>query len=204
MTTGRADKASERRNYFRLHNNVLIEFRPASNQEVRNYLSNEKDIKAEPLDVTYELDNISRQLSTLIQNIRQESNATALYLELLNKKVDYLGSMITFEKIRNSAMDGKLECTETLDISEGGMSFLSTHSLNVGQHIYCKLAIMGYRLGMETFGKVIRSHKDSEQNGYHRIGVEFPYLRELDKKNLTRYIFDKQREILRLKNDHDL
>ena len=201
MAKGNDGKSNERRNYFRLHNNVLIEFRPASNQEVRNYLSDEKDIKAEPLDVTYELDNISRQLSSLIQNIRQESNATALYLELLNKKVDYLGSMITFEKIRNSAMDGKLECTETLDISEGGMSFLSTQPLKLGDHIYCKLAIMGYRLGMETFGRVIRSHKAPGDKSYYRIGVEFPYLRELDKKNLTRYIFDKQREEIRHNSD---
>lgn len=201
MSSGHTDKSSERRNYFRLQNSVLIEFREASQQEVDNFLSDETDIKAEPLDVTYELDQISRQLSTLIQNVRQESAPISQYLELLNKKVDYLGSMITFEKIRNSAMDGKLEQTETLDISEGGMSFLSTHPVEVGAYIYCKIAIMGYRLGMETFGRVIRSTMAEENSRLYRIGVEFPFLRELDKKNLTRYIFDKQREQLRLRNE---
>jgi len=201
MSGNKVDNSNERRNFFRLQNSVLIEFRPASQQEVKNFLSDEKDIKAEPLDVTYELDQISRQLSSLIQNIRQESNSISQYLELLNKKVDYLGSMIMFEKIRNSAMDGKLESTQTLDISEGGMSFLSSMEGEIGQHVYCKLAIMGYRLGMETFGKVIRSAPAPEKPGFFRLGVEFPYLRELDKKNLTRYIFDKQREQLRIRNE---
>ena len=198
---GTAGKDNERRNYFRLQNSVLIEFRPASHQEVKAYLDDEKNIKAEPLDITYELDNISRQLSTLIQEVRTESTPISQYLELLNKKVDYLGSMLTFEKIRNTAMDGKLETTQTLDISEGGMSFLSTHPGDINGFIYCKIAIMGYRLGMETFGKIVRCNEEGEQAGMYRLGVEFPFLRELDKKNLTRYIFDKQREQLRLRNE---
>ena len=193
---------NDRRNYFRLRNNVLIEFRAASQQEVDAFLSNEQNIKAEEIDITYQLDQISRQLGGLIQNVRQESSAIAQYLDLLNKKVDYMASILSFEKFCNAAMDGVLEQTETLDISEGGMSFVSSKPMQINGYVYCKLAIMGYRLGMETFGKVIRSDALKEPNGYHRIGVEFPFLKELDKKNLTRYIFDKQREVLRQRNEN--
>lgn len=190
------DKQNDRRNYFRLKNSVLIEFRAASQEEVDNFLSDGKNIKAEEIDVTYQLDQISRQLSSLIQNVRQESSPIAQYLELLNKKVDYMAAMLSFEKFRNATLDGVLETTETLDISEGGMSFSSKKSLAIGEYVYCKLAIMGYRLGMETFGKVVRSDADSENPGSFRVAVEFPFLKELDRKNLTRFIFDKQREQL--------
>jgi len=61
--------------------------------------------------------------------------------------------------------------------------------------IYCRLAIVGYRLGMETFGKVVRCEPAQSGEGFC-IGVELPYLKELDRKNLTRFIFDKQREQL--------
>lgn len=191
---GLSDNSNERRNYFRLKNSVLIEFRPASKDEVDAFLSNEENIKADKIDVTYQIDQISRQLNSLLQNVRQESNAVAQYLELLNSKVDYLASMLSFEKFRNAALDGILESTQTLDISEGGMSILSKKRIEMNEFVYCKMAIMGYRLGMETFGKVVRVDESKNHKGQFILGVEFPFLKELDRRNLTRYIFDKQRE----------
>ncbi len=191
------DNQVDRRNFLRVQDKVLIVFRPASKEEVDAFLSDEKNIKAEELDVTYQLDQISRQLASLLPSIRQESSAVGQFLELLDKKVDYLASMLSFEKIRNATLDGALETTETLDISEGGMCFLSKQDMVLGDYVYCKLAIMGYRLGMETFGKVVRTEPVGDNKDCYLIGLEFPFLKELDRKNLTRFIFDKQREQLR-------
>ncbi|MDH5259523.1 MAG: hypothetical protein OEX07_16025, partial [Gammaproteobacteria bacterium] len=60
--------------------------------------------------------------------------------------------------------------------------------------------IIGYRLGMETFGKVVRCEPLKKEAGFF-VGVELPYLKELDRKNLTRFIFDKQREQLRKRKE---
>ncbi len=187
---------NERRTYFRLPNNVLIEYHSATEEELRQFLSDEGNIRRDELDLGYQLDQISRQLSPLLINIRQESPGVAQYLELLNDKVDILGSMLSFEKFTMDAARGLFEITETLDISEGGLSFYSRHNIPVGTILYCKLAIVGYRLGMETFGRVVRVVADNDSGG-HCIGLELPYLKALDQKNLMRYILDKQREQLR-------
>lgn len=187
---------SERRTHFRLPNNVLIEYHSANEEELRQFLSDEGNIRTDEIDLTYQLDQISRQLTPLLVNIRQDSPAISQYLDLLNKKVDLLASMLSFEKFKMDADQGIFEVTETLDISEGGLSFYSRNSFSDGDILYCKLAIVGYRLGMETYGRVVRCVKDDVSDGYN-IGLELPYLKELDKKNLTRYIFDKQREQLR-------
>jgi len=186
---------SERRNFFRLSNNVLVEYRRATKSELEGFLHNEENIKADDIDITYLLDQISRQLTPLLINVRQESSAVAQYLELLNQKVDLLASMLTFEQIQTDLNYGILEAAETEDISEGGFSLTSSNEYKIDDILYCKLAIVGYRLGMETFGKVIRCEK--LKDGKFKTGVELPYLKELDKKNLTRYIFDKQREQIR-------
>ena len=94
------------------------------------------------------------------------------------------------------AVQGDITHVETTDISEGGFSFKSHQSFDVGSLLFCKIIIVGYRLGLETYGNVVRSKPD-KQTGSYQIAVELPYLNELDKKNLTRYILDKQREQLR-------
>jgi len=186
----------ERRTYFRLPNKVLIEYQSATEEELRQFLSAEGNIRRDEIDLGYQLDQISRQLSPLLINIRQESSAVSQYLELLNDKVDILGSMLSFEKFSMDAAQGLFEVTETVDISEGGLSFYTRNNIPIGTVLYCKLAIVGYRLGMETYGKVVRVIESKKGNKYS-IGLELPYLKELDKKNLTRYILDKQREQLR-------
>jgi len=197
MSTKNNDASSnERRTHFRLSNNVLIEYHSADEEQLHQFLSGGENIRTDEIDLSYQLDQISRQLTPLLINVRQESSAVAQYLELLNNKVDMLASMLSFEKFKMDAAQGVFETTETMDISEGGLSFYSRHSLSIGDILYCKLAIVGYRLGMETYGKVVRSEVDEKSDGYF-IGLELPYLKELDKKNLTRYIFDKQREQLR-------
>ena len=187
---------NERRTYFRLPNNVLIEYHASNEEELRQFLSDEGSIRRDEIDLGYQLDQISRQLTPLLISIRQESSAVSQYLELLNNKVDTLASMLSFEKFNMDAARGLFEVTETLDISEGGLSFYSRHNLPIGAILFCKLAIVGYRLGMETYGKVVRVIADDKSDGYC-IGLELPYLKELDKKNLNRYIIDKQREQLR-------
>ena len=191
---------SERRTHFRLPNNVLIEYHSADEEELRQFLSDEGNIRTDEIDLTYQLDQISRQLTPLLINIRQDAPAVAQYLDLLNKKVDMIASMLSFEKFKMDADQGIFEVTETLDISEGGLGFYSRNCFSEGDILYCKLAIVGYRLGMETYGKVVRCVKDEASDGYN-IGLELPYLKELDKKNLTRYIFDKQREQLRQRSE---
>jgi len=185
----------ERRDYFRLHNKVLIEYRRASTTEVEQFIANEDNIKADEIDVTYLLDKISRQLSPILLNIRQESPAVAQYLDLLNQKVDLVASMQAFDRFSYNDVNNVLESVSTQDISEGGLSFSSPTEFKLGDLIYCRLAIVGFRLGMETFGKIVRCEPIPHGKGFC-VGVELPYLKELDRKNLTRFIFDKQREQL--------
>lgn len=186
----------ERRTYFRLPNKVLIEYQSATEEELKQFLSDEGNIRRDEIDIGYQLDQISRKMSPLLINIRQESSAVGQYLELLNDKVDILGSMLSFEKFNMDAAQGLFEVTETVDISEGGLSFYTRNNIPIGTVLYCKLAIVGYRLGMETYGRVVRVI-ESKKGKKFSIGLELPYLKELDKKNLTRYILDKQREQLR-------
>ena len=190
----------ERRDYFRLPDKVLFEYRKATEAEVERFISNEENIKSDEIDVTYLLDKYSRQLSPVLLNIRQESPAVAQYLELLNQKIDLIASMQAFDRIHHAEKSNQLETTETQDISEGGLSFKSHIEFDLGDLIYCRLAIVGYRLGMETFGKIVRSEPIKNEDNFC-IGVELPYLKELDRKNLTRFIFDKQREKLRKRSE---
>jgi len=187
----------ERRNYFRLCNKVYVGYRKASDEDVQQFLNNEDYIQSDSIDITYQLDQISRQMSPLLINIRRDSPGVAQYVDLLNQKIDLISSIVSFQQFKMDTEQGVLENAETMDISEGGFSFKSSQELALGSYLFCKIAIIGYRLGMETFGKVVRQEPIKNETGKFSIAVVLPYLKEIDRKNLTRYILDKQREQLR-------
>ncbi len=172
-------------------------YRKASKEDIQQFLNNEDYIQSDSIDITHQLDQISRQLSPLLINIRRDSPGIAQYVDLLNQKIDLISSIVTFQQFEMDAERGVLENAETMDISEGGFSFKSSHELVIGSYLYCKIAIVGYRLGMETFGKVVRQEPIKNETGKFNVAVELPYLKEIDRKNLTRYILDKQREQLK-------
>jgi len=196
----------ERRNFFRLQDSVYIEYRQATEAEVKKDLKGEKNApKAD--DVSFQLDAVSKQISPLLADLKSTSSAVYPVLELLNRKVDLISSMLFFDHFVNTEEGSGSLSTSTVDISEGGVSFDSQTPFKHGTYVYVRLVIVGFRYGLETFGKVRHCGDLSKEKGADgetpnarfRIGLEFPHLSEYDRKQLTRYIFDRQRELIRNK-----
>ncbi len=189
----------ERRNYYRLEDRVYLEFRLAAEEEVSRYLR-QRDEGPQPVSgASQQLDYLSRQMAPLIASIRAESPAIAQYLEHLDRKVDIVAGMVFFDRFNEEMGRHALQTSNTLDISEGGISFLATEPLAVDSHLFCRLIIAGPQMGLETFGKVV--HCEAVEGGDHRIGVGFPYINDYQRKLLSRYIFDRQREQLRQRQE---
>jgi c-di-GMP-binding flagellar brake protein YcgR len=190
--------ASERRNYFRLEDRVYVEYRPSDQQERDQWLRERAAGVAKGTDLGSQLDSVSRQIAPLLISVRNENPTVAQYLEGLNRKIDILANNLFFEQFRNPASKEEYTTTSTVDISEGGVGFDAPMLIPLDSVVYCRVVIAGYRFGLETYGNVVYCREmESDGNSQFRIGVEFPYLTEYDRKQLTRYIFDRQRQQIR-------
>lgn len=203
MATGH-NSDQEQRNYFRLQETISLEYRLASPEEVQKAAQAKKGGDGGKLDVTYQLEAINRQLMPLLATVRAESPAIAQYLEGLNQKIDIVAGMVFFRNasLDDSAVDaGEYVRARTVDISEGGISFDDTNPPEVDSFIYCRLAISGFQLGLQTYGKVVHLGESAQGADLTRVRVSFPLISDYERKQLTRYIFDRQREQIRKSMD---
>ncbi|MDH5229571.1 MAG: PilZ domain-containing protein [Gammaproteobacteria bacterium] len=192
----RAARETDRRNYYRLKDGVHVEYRHATETEVQNRENSGNEEKDE---VHLQLDSINRQISPLLKGIRDELPVVAQYLEGLNQKIDILSGMIFFEHFNSQQINTAFKSANTFDISEGGFSFDTKDHIEPYSFLFCRLIIVGFRYGMETYGKVTNSREHHREDGQkvYRCGVEFPFLNEHDRKYLARYIMARQRELIR-------
>lgn len=191
-----------RRSFFRLHDRIYVEYRAVSKEEVDKALAGRTPSTPPRDDFNHQLDLLSTQLHTLTSSIRSEDPAIAQYLEVLNRKVDLLAGVVFFDRFRNVPGDGKRIRTTTVDISEGGISFNSRTPRNLGDYLDLRLAIVGARLGLRTFGKVVQCiEKTHDGTTYHRLGAEFVMMQEYDRRQVARFIMDRQRERIQQEKD---
>ncbi len=184
-----------RRSFFRLLDRVYVEYRPVTKEEVDKALASRTTSTPPKDDFNNQMDQLSAQLHTLTSAIRSEDPAIAQYLEVLNKKVDLVAGIVFFDRFRNLPGEGKRVRTTTLDLSEGGVSFNSKTPRNIGDYLDMRLAIVGARLGVRIFGRIVQCvEKIHDGTTYHRLGAEFVMLQEYDRRQIARFIMDRQRE----------
>lgn len=198
MSFQSSNSANNRRSYYRLQDKVYIELRLLDAEKVQLLVNQHRQLPQKKDEDTMYLDQLGRQLENILATVRSESPAAAQALEVMNRKVDFLAGMLFFERFRNAPADAKTVKTSTVDISEGGLSFNSKAPYKDGTHVELKIVVVGARVGIETVAQVVNSQK-LERKGveYFRIGLEFPFIAESDRRVLSRYIMDRQREQIR-------
>ncbi|MDH5218539.1 MAG: PilZ domain-containing protein [Gammaproteobacteria bacterium] len=201
-TPSQAD--DNRRSFYRLQDRIYIEFTPISNEKANSILAAGKTISPkQDMDSLY-IESLNRQMGSLMATVRSETSAVAQYLDVLNKKVDFVAGMLFFERFKNTKGQSKAIRTNTVDISEGGLSFNSKVAYKNDTYFQMKIIIVSARIGIECIACVVSSQaKKRGDLDYFRIGVQFPHLPEEDRRSLTRYIMERQRENIRSLSEID-
>jgi c-di-GMP-binding flagellar brake protein YcgR len=116
-------------------------------------------------------------------------------LKVINDKLDYLLLRFTEQGKRKHA-----RTAQTLDVSGGGLSFTAPGLVECGQHLDMTITLPVWpEVAIDLLGVVrkVDPPRPEEQEGSYIIGVEFEGMSEVDRDRLVRYIFHKQREMLR-------
>lgn len=120
--------------------------------------------------------------------------ALAEWLKIINQKLDFLISIITMEQQGFSSLP-----LNKVDISGGGMSFLSDCPYERGDMLELKMVIENPApLALYVYGEVISCENI---NNEFRIGVKFVNIDEDVRDQIVKFVFHRQRQILRQKKE---
>lgn len=182
-------EGSNRRNAFRVDDVLPMTIVPLTAEafeEKKQYIgvqSRQISLLAEGLDLAAgarrgEVDSLGGEVSKALQ--------------VLDNKLNYL---IGIEILRN-ASTLKLE-DWPVNISASGMRFACEHQFREGDHLQITMVLPSYPpLLVELLGEVKRCRWS--KHGMYQIGVIFAYRCPEEERAISRYIFKRQREMIRL------
>lgn len=83
-----------------------------------------------------------------------------------------------------------------VDISGGGIRFISNQRYDVGSHIYCnyKLLVSGEQKEYDIVGKVLRVRELDNRPGEYEHRVQYVNLNTVEREEIIKYIFDEERK----------
>jgi hypothetical protein len=121
-----------------------------------------------------------------------DDQVIAEWLKTINSK---LNSIIRMMTIHHEGFD-QLPL-QSINISGGGISFSAETPFSPGDIIEFKLILtMQYPLSLFLYGEVVEA---SEHNPEHNTCVQFIAIDDFIRDEIIRYVFEKEREILREK-----
>ncbi|MBW1938196.1 MAG: PilZ domain-containing protein [Deltaproteobacteria bacterium] len=128
----------------------------------------------------------------------EEVNLKLLY-ELIyqtNLKMDRILDMLEGKRTEKYAVSEN----ENVNISGAGIRFAADQAFSIGDIIALRI-FLATQTQINVLGEV-RKVIESEKKGKYFIAVKFVELSENDREMIIKYVFKRQREILRLTSDH--
>ena len=191
MTEVDPSLADERRDFFRIEDHVVLNYRRVPQGQLPQPLQHLED-NGFSLAATFA--GISQRTRSLQQQVRQDSPATADYLKALEQKVDMLAQVLMLREMELDEQE-----TREVNLSAGGMEFRTKEALEPGNWLEIKFVVFPDRLGILAGCRVVRCERDTGcwQHPY-RVAVEFTHIRESDRQLIVRHVLSRQSQRIRL------
>lgn len=172
----------DRREYYRIEDTIALDFSPLHGAEAQ---------ASEPLHDDSQLFNLLSDLHLLdfesqhlLRHISERDRTLANYLKVINKRIDLLGQTLAQSLLRD------IVTQRQVSLSEGGINFNHTESVDVGSHLALRMVLMPQALGLLLRARV--THCRQKTDGHYEIGTEFEALTEAQRQLLARHIIQKQ------------
>jgi len=191
----------ERRRYYRIADNVILNYREVSAEVMAHGIEQLKTNRMGRAQLQSALLGMDVRLQELITQIGRAREDFAEVLDLMNKKVGLLERMInawTGDRDTEPVIDSS---PSDVSLSAGGLSFESSVPYETGAHLELEMVLLPSYQYIKAYGDVVSSGEHESRPGYHRIAVNFDWIREEDRDEIIQQVFRKQAEELRLQRE---
>lgn len=179
--------AQERRRFFRVDDEVVMDFQTISRDEYEQWRANHQ------LQST-ELKQLEHDISLLIHQLRSSNPALGQLLELFNRKMNLLHA-------HPHTSEGKAlsqnEARIRVNLSACGMAFFSDTDLRGQTHLLLNLQLKPSNATLSLAGDIVAIDEVSHDYGRFQVRVNFNDLKEAEQEMLIQHLFQLQTRNLR-------
>ncbi len=139
------------------------------------------------------LSRISNQTAVEFGGLPEiQDKALAEWLSTINRKLDLLLNTLGAQKLGFNALP-----VRQINISGGGLSFPSSETFNRGDILEVMMVLAsGASVALYVYGEVVAA--DRRSDGYE-IGLKFVAMDDEIRDEICRFVFERERQILREK-----
>lgn len=181
-STGAVDPKLDRREYFRVDDQVILRYRAVPPEAVAHMPAERHFDNSEVFTLLRELRQIDQEHNNVLRGLAEQNRELGTYLKSLNRKIELIGNAIT------RLDEGQQHLSpQHVSISEGGLAFRTATSLAPGSFVALEVVLLPNHTGLALYGEVIEAR---DTNGL--AVVSFVRLRESDRQILARHILQVQ------------
>lgn len=191
--------SDERREFFRIQDEVALEYRVISEQEAEDVLLRIQDDRPDRFTAAASFAGTSRQMTHLLQNLSHKSPDLSMCLSTLDKKLNLLVQLLVAEE-----MDLQRN-TREVSLSAGGLAFNADRELKVGDLLETRLVLFPTVTGILAVSCVVSCERRSDVDGGlpWSVAVEYQHVRPADQDLLVKHVLNRQTEQRRAQLDAD-
>lgn len=185
----------ERRDYFRINDQVYLEYECITEEQLKNAPAQLADIDNSSFKLSADFATLNNSIHPLLSNIKQLHPDIGEYLDFLNQKIDQINQLLL---VKETNFDESKVINANLSAS--GISFPSDDAYETSQPIKIELVLLPEKVGILIFGRVV-SNIDSKTDGTNILCIHFDHIRPEDRELMIKHNLNKQMADIREKND---
>lgn len=193
MSTSTPGNIQERRRFFRIDDEIYLEYRPLSEEEYQQRLQQPPGARQDSSTLALQLHGLTSQSSSLLAQIRKRDPEVGQYLTIIDRKLELLARALLGSQLGH--INGP---NHKVNLSGNGIAFFSTEQLTPDSKLELRLMLFPDHTVINCVGRVVHctAARDEAPQPY-RVGVEFTHLAEMARDALVRHTLELQSARLR-------
>ena len=193
--------SDERREYFRIDDEIALDYRMINGDEVDGLLERIQSRVVDRFTAASSFTATSRQMTHLIHKIQNQQPELSRCLQAIDQKLNMLAQLFVTEEIGLNEHP-----TREVNLSAGGVAFRSQHEIATDSLLELRMVLFPSLVGILTVSRVIHCERVEDDNRQFpwQVAVVYEHVRETDRELLVRHIMSKETEKLReLRSEND-
>ena len=187
--------SKERREYFRIDNEVIIDYEKIPAEQVELVRERLADRVPDGFTVAATFQTNSRTMNRMLQGFSASNPDLARYLKLMDQKLNHLARLFVMGE-----MEGQEHDRVQVNMSAGGMTFPSHTEFSEGDLLSLRFALMPEMMGILCVARVVYCERAAVGASDYpwQVAVEYDVIRETDRDLLCSHIMARETELRRL------
>lgn len=182
----------DRRRFFRLDDEVVLEFETLDREEVSAWKESHQKQKDE-------LSQLEQDIGSHISQLKAQDPALARLLELFNQKINLLGSSHLPGSSKRDL--SATEARTRINLSACGMAFHTDENVAKGDHLLLHMQLKPSNAELSLTGTIVSIEKSKGEGEPNLVRIDFADLKESEQEVLIQHLFQLQNRHLKLRSE---